>query len=384
MKNTRLTTVRLEESSDIMRLRDVTSALTNVLNFKTFEKTRTVTAVVELGRNAIEHADRGRASFSITNLNGRPALGVTVVDQGRGIPEDKLQVSNGAVVSSGLGLGLRGVQRIAQRFEIETGTEGTRIETTFVASENMALTENLAMIATDAIAALNATDPATTLAEQNRQLMESIADQDLLMKELHHRTGNNLALIVALIRLSKNDADLDETKQVLSDLETRVASLTKAHELMQQAANAGTVNGEDLLREVARNAEEAFYRHDCRVKISVSSEVSYLDGRLGVDLGLIVGELITNAYKYAFAGRETGHITVSLKPNSPDEIELVVADDGIGLPAGVEKPERSNSLGWRLVRTLTFNHNGVLDVESNGGLTVRIRLSPQAIKPLAS
>ena len=82
MKAVRLTTLRLEQSGDIVRLRDLTLALTKVLKFGTFERTRAVTAVVELGRNAIEHGQKGRASFSVTEIKGRAALRVTVLDQG--------------------------------------------------------------------------------------------------------------------------------------------------------------------------------------------------------------------------------------------------------------------------------------------------------------
>ncbi|MBO0345218.1 ATP-binding protein [Roseibium sp. CAU 1637] len=380
MKPARLTTVRLEKSADIMRLRDVTSALTSVLRFGTFEKTRTVTAVVEMGRNAIEHAKRGRASFSLTEVQGRQALGVTVVDQGHGIASEPLSDRKGAFltggVGPGLGLGLRGVQRIAEQFAIETGSEGTRIETAFLGAEPLLGSPELVAEATNALAGLNASDPAAALSEQNRALMESIADRDLLMKELHHRTGNNLSLIVALIRMSKNEAALDETKQVLAELETRVASLTKAHELMQRAATAGTVPAAELLQEVARNAERAFNTEDRQVEIRVECVPTDLDGRLAVDIGLIVGELITNAYKHAFVGREDGVITVRLTSKGHEGLELVVFDNGVGLPADAERPERSNSLGWKLIRTLTFTHNGMLTVDGKSGLHVHISLSP--------
>lgn len=378
MKTAPLTTVRLEESGDIMRLRDVTTALTKVLKFGTFERTRTVTAVVELGRNAIEHAERGRARFSLSEIKGRPVLAVSVIDQGRGIPESHFQQEQASPTGLGLGLGLRGVRRIAERFEMETGAEGTKIEAAFQGAELIEGGPQLVAEATEAIAGLNDSDPAAALSEQNRALMESIADRDLLMKELHHRTGNNLALIVALIRMSKNEAKLDETRQVLAELETRVASLTKAHELMQRAATAGSVPATDLLREVARNAEKAFNTQDRTVDIKVRGNAPDLDGRLAMDIGLIVGELITNAYKHAFVDRDDGEIRVELVEFGDGGLELTVADNGRGLPPGSERPERSESLGWKLIRTLTFTHNGVLDVSGEDGLEVKIRLSPQS------
>lgn len=377
MKSSRLTTVRLEESADIMRLREVTMALTDVLKFGSFEKTRTVTAVVELGRNAIEHGHKGRARFSLTEVKGRPALGISVLDQGAGIPEG--QLSGDVVVTAGnpgLGLGLRGVKRIADRFEVQTGSEGTRVDAAFAGPVPTSDTAALISQATTALAALNASDPAGALTEQNRELMDTIAARDLLMTELHHRTGNNLALIVALIRMSRRQARLDETRGALQDLENRVAALSKAHELMQRAAIAGTVPAKDLLRDVARNAENAFNAEELRVRIEVECEPLTLDGKIAVDIALIVGELITNAYKHAFRGRDEGVIRICLAETSEGDLTLRISDNGVGLEDGADRPERSNSLGWNLIRTLTFQNNGTLEVIGQDGLTVEIGFTP--------
>ena len=367
MKAARLTTVRLEQSADIVRLREVALALTEVLKFGTFERTRTVTAVVELGRNAIEHGQKGRASFSLTEVKGRPALGVTVLDQGRGIPEDWLEGEGRLPSAAGLGLGLRGVQRIAERFEVETGNEGTRIDAAFLSSVPVRGDETLVHQATEALQHLHDADPAAALTEQNRELMESLADRDLLMKELHHRTGNNLALIVALIRMSKTHSSHDETRQVLGELETRVAALSKAHELI----------------EVASNAERAFNGSDLRVRIVVQCEPLQMDGKLAVDVGLIVGELITNAYKHAFTDRCEGVIEVRLTGTPETGLTILVQDDGTGLTDPEARPERSSSLGWRLIRTLTFQNNGTLTVDGQEGLAVKITFDPVADPPMA-
>ena len=375
MKAVRLTTLRLEQSGDIVRLRDLTLALTKVLKFGTFERTRAVTAVVELGRNAIEHGQKGRASFSVTEIKGRAALRVTVLDQGRGIPQDRLKADGAVPSPHGLGLGLRGVQRIAETFEVETGNEGTTINATFMATLAPTHGSEIVQEATDALRDLQGADPAAALSEQNRELMESLAERELLMKELHHRTGNNLALIVALIRMSKSDSTQAETRRVLAELETRVGALSKAHELMQRAANAGTVVASELLHEVAANAEQDFSAGTQKVTIAVHSERIELDGKLAVDLGLIVGELITNAYKHAFSGRTGGVIDVTLGGNPSEGLNLLVSDDGTGLDGDADYPERSNSLGWRLIRTLCFQHGGVLSVDGTDGLSVRIKFA---------
>ncbi|WP_335946438.1 ATP-binding protein [Salipiger bermudensis] len=373
MNTAKLTTVTLEKSADVARLRDVAMTLTNVLKFGAFERTRTVTAVVELGRNAIEHGQKGRATFSLTEVDGKSALGLLVTDQGRGIPKESLAPGGPPASSTGMGLGLRGVQRIATRFDVDTGQEGTRIAAAFLPAAALPASPQLIDQATGALTELSAKDPTAALSEQNRELAESIADRDLLMQELHHRTGNNLALIVALIRMSKSQAEQDETQQVLTELEVRVGSLAKAHELMQRGADAGQVDLAEMLDEVAKTSERAFSGGGLSASIEVSCDELQLDSKFAIDIGLIVGELITNAFKHAFVGREQGLILVEVTGDPMQGIALLVSDNGVGLPTGAERPERSNSLGWRMIRTLTFQHDATLTVDGADGLRVRIR-----------
>ncbi|AQS48040.1 hypothetical protein BMG03_09635 [Thioclava nitratireducens] len=374
----KLTTVTLEKSADVARLRDVAMTLTNVLQFGAFERTRAVTAVVELGRNAIEHGQKGRATFSLTEVEGKPALGLLVTDQGRGIPKEKLQPDGAPSSSTGMGLGLRGVQRIATRFDVETGHEGTRIEAVFRSSANLPADARLIDQATEALNDLSMKDPTAALSEQNRELSEGITERDLLMQELHHRTGNNLALIAALIRMSKSRAQQPETQQVLTELEVRVGALSKAHELMQRGKETGKVDLAQMAAEVARTSERAFSGESLDANIEVTCAELMLDSKLAIDIGLIIGELITNAFKYAFTGRESGTIRVDVSGDLQSGIALVVSDNGIGLPSDAERPERSNSLGWRLIRTLTFQHDATLTVDGSDGLRVCIKFPAQS------
>ena len=367
-----LTSVKLEQGGDIATLRQVAMALTQAMGFAAFERTRTVTAAVELARNAVEHGQRGRARFSLTQHEGRLALGLTVIDQGDGIAKEKLDPKRKVVSESGMGLGLRGVQRIAARFDVETGHEGTRVHAEFPLPDPEASAEEVTAEALKALEAHNAKDPTAALTEQNRALNESLADRDLLMQELHHRTGNNLALIVALIRMSRNQAKTDETREVLRGLETRVGALSKAHELMQRATESSDLDLRDMLDEVTRNAERAFTGERQDIEIELLCPSMKLDNKLAVDIGLIVGELITNAYKHAFKGRDAGCITIEVT-NPESGLTLRVSDDGVGLPEDAARPERSNSLGWRMIRTLTFQHEATLKVESDGGLITEIR-----------
>lgn len=87
--------------------------------------------------------------------------------------------------------------------------------------------------------------------------------------------------------------------------------------------------------------------------------------------------MITNAYKHAFKGRDKGVITIEVTQEDDEGLTLKVYDDGVGLPDDAKRPERSDSLGWRMIRTLTFQHEATLKVEGQDGLCVEISFPAQ-------
>ncbi|WP_341212003.1 ATP-binding protein [uncultured Limimaricola sp.] len=373
----RLTTLKIEADEDIVRLRMVGQEIARRCGFAKFAETRIVTALLELGRNIVQHGGGGRMTLSLEPQAGGLALGVEAVDQGPGIPDLDARLAGadplpGTVRAQGLGLGLRGVQRIADRFEVESGAEGTRIlagfDTRLAASEASPTAAGIG----EALAALRRADPAAMLAQQNRDLLDALEERDLLMAEVHHRTKNNLALVTGLMRLSRSAAKTEETKSVLRDLELRVKAITAIHDQLQRAAAADSAALLPLLRDVAEQTRQAFSTPDQEVKVVVTGEALLLSGSAATDLALAAGELMTNACKHAFAGRDRGRLHVSLK-REEGVLKLTVSDDGCGLAPGMERPERSDSLGWRMIRTMVQKHGGFVRTSNgDGGLSVEL------------
>lgn len=366
-----LVTLRLEKPADIARLRQVAAALAGHLAFNDFARTRAVTAIVEIGRNAIEYAEGGRARVSLTLVGDRTALAVIVTDQGRGIEDVEAILDGSGPRGPGLGLGLRGVRRIADHFDIRTGPEGTRVELAFASDRGAGELDGLAREGAELIGSLDAGDPVAQLTEQNRELLEAVAARDLLMQEIHHRTGNNLTLIAALIRMSKGAARTDETRQVLTELGARVSAVIRAHEQLQKVKGDEQVALTSFLKGVAGSAQEAFSGGGRNVAIRVTGDPVTAEGAAAIDLGLIVGELVTNAYKHAFSDRDGGTVTIEVAEIG-EGLRLVVSDDGPGLPADADRPERSESLGWRMIRSLAQKHGGTIEVDGDDGFRVTL------------
>ncbi|APG48976.1 sensor histidine kinase [Phaeobacter porticola] len=377
--STALITLKLETEQDVLRLRFTAMAITKALGFSTFAQTRAVTALLEAARNAQQHATVGRVRLSLHEDADKVALRAIVTDQGAGIEnlEDIMSGRHASTASDGaglgLGLGLRGLSRLADRQSIRSSAEGTEIELLFRTPLKSEAMITAVRSATDAISKIRNADPVTELTEQNRVLIEALTERDLLMKEVHHRTGNNLALIGALIRMSRRDAKAPETVSVLSDLEARVQSIIRVHEQLQRSARVDHLQALPFLREVAANAEDAFNSGALKVSVSVNGDDREIPSSMAIDLGLLVGELLTNAYKHAFVGRSEGSISVELTEQD-DALRLVVADDGRGLTEGDARPERSGSLGWRMIRSMVGKYAGTTEVDGTDGMRVQFIL----------
>lgn len=371
----RLTTVRIARDADMVRIRQVGQELTGAVGFDSFGQTRTATAWLELARNALQHGGGGRMVFGMKDIGGRVAVLAVASDQGPGIErvEDLLAGRRRASAHGGLGLGLTGVHRMADHFDIKTGPEGTVIEAGFLTDLPAEKLVEYLRKATDSLGVLDDLDPAAALAQQNDELLKALAERDLLIAEIHHRTRNNLALVASLVRLARASAGHDETKHVLRELEGRISAIVRVHQQLQHAETSGQLPLLPLLREVVDQARQAFSTAELRLSATVTGDELTVGSGAAVAVGLIVGELMTNAMKHAFTGRQEGKIVVSVDGSEEGYVALEVADDGNGLPSGLDRPERSTSLGWRMIRTMAEKYGGSVTTEGSSGLRVMIR-----------
>jgi PAS domain S-box-containing protein len=213
-------------------------------------------------------------------------------------------------------------------------------------------------------------------------LERRLRDKDLLLKELQHRVKNNLQLITALIRLEARSASRGDRV----DLD-RLAGRIDALALLYQALSEENWGQEvDLGHYLGQIATAAMHSHAVP-GIGLDLKVTYAPASINVAMpaGLLVNELLTNAFKYAFAGRERGTITLQCDRADDDRYCLVFADDGVGLAAGATWP-RPEKLGMLILQTLREN-TVALDfaVESAPGrglrVTIRFKHKPSLRRP---
>jgi PAS domain S-box-containing protein len=205
-----------------------------------------------------------------------------------------------------------------------------------------------------------------------RHIRESLDEKEILLKEIHHRVKNNLQIISGLLYLQEEHVHDPIALEAFRESRTRIASMALVHEELYRSTNLASINLEAYIRELLprlfghaqKTPRIAF---DCRLSpVSVPIEQA-------VPTGLILNELLTNAYKHAFQHRENALLCISLEESQePQEVVIVIRDDGPGLPQNFD-PELTDTLGMQLVVNLVRQLRGELTFHNDAGAVFRLR-----------
>lgn len=201
--------------------------------------------------------------------------------------------------------------------------------------------------------------------ERTKDLTKTLEEKSLLLKELNHRVKNNMQTIVSLIRLQNDDMEDDRLQDVLITIQNRINSMSHLHELLYRNEDISHINAYEYFEILI---EEVKYSYEREIDIHLNIKTNLKIGQ-AIYCGLILNELITNSFKYAFP-KEEGDIYINLFKEGEYYI-LEVKDNGVGY----NKDSISNrSLGLTLVKTLAEQQlEGDLTIDSSKGVDVLIK-----------
>ncbi len=201
--------------------------------------------------------------------------------------------------------------------------------------------------------------------KRSRLLSAKNTENELLLKEIHHRVKNNLEVVSSLLALQSAQADDLSTKNAMRESQNRVRSIGIVHQKLYTGKNPGAIEMKDYFLNLSENILDSFGAED-RVKIELAMEKLHVDIDTAVPLGLIVNELITNTLKYAFPPGQIGHVRIKLEKHTNNVLHLEVSDDGIG-KAGHTK---GTGFGSQLISLLTRQLSGKMREESVNGTRI--------------
>lgn len=202
------------------------------------------------------------------------------------------------------------------------------------------------------------------------QLKEKVS----LLGEVHDRVKNNLALISSMLQLQEAYLDDEIATEYLESTISRIKSLAMVHERLYKTENFTKVRLDEFIHDLVASIQKSFQEEEPRqLDIKINADPVKLDIKQAVPSGLLLNELILNAFKFAFKGRQSGELLVELKEHE-DYIEIIVKDNGVGLPDNFDLKNNS-TLGMTLIRTLSKQLKAQIHFESNDGTEFRFQFN---------
>lgn len=200
---------------------------------------------------------------------------------------------------------------------------------------------------------------------QNKLKVEEQSQQlTTLMNELHHRVKNNLAIVSSLLSMQSNRLEDKNAAKAVRDGQMRVQAMSLIHQKLYKTDTILTVNIKDYFTELAESLMQAYEFSPDDFELTIEVENPTLEVDLAISLGLIVNELITNSFKYAYEG--VAHPSLSIYFKNDKDITLKVQDNGIGIDEKLVG-KKINSFGQKLIRGLSEQIKGEYKFENNQG-----------------
>ncbi|HUH78502.1 MAG TPA: histidine kinase dimerization/phosphoacceptor domain -containing protein [Methanoregula sp.] len=202
-------------------------------------------------------------------------------------------------------------------------------------------------------------------ARAEAELTATLHEKEILLKEIHHRVKNNLQIIISLLYLQAKKTSDPASSAGLLDSQARVRSMALIHERLYRSGDLASIDFDGYLRHLADELMASYGIDRGRVAIIVDTDHLPLTINSAIPLGLIMNELISNSLKYAFMGKRSGEIRITV---THDEGKLVIRfrDNGTGIPKEIDW-RHTESLGLNLVQMLTRQLKGTIDLLAGNG-----------------
>lgn len=211
----------------------------------------------------------------------------------------------------------------------------------------------------------------------DERMRASLAEKEVLLKEVHHRVKNNLQIISSLLDLQSDYLRDERSRAIIRESQNRIRSMALIHQKLYQSESFAFVNFREYIEELAADLFASYARDPLLIELHVAVGDVTLGMDEAIPCGIIVNELVSNALKHAFPGGRGGVITIRCDAGDEGCIALSVADNGVGLPHGFVF-RNAESLGLQLVSMLVKQLGGRVTFSGEQGGTVAAVTFPSA------
>jgi two-component sensor histidine kinase len=208
-----------------------------------------------------------------------------------------------------------------------------------------------------------------------KEIVEKTLDEkNLMLKEIHHRVKNNLQIISSILKVQGVKSNEPNFKQMMQDGQDRIKAMALIHEKLYQTDDFKNIDFRKYTQELIKSIKVS-NGHFGVEKVEIIMEIPAIQFHIdtAIPIGLILNELISNCYKYAFPNNRKGSIYIGINNSLDGFNEIVVKDNGVGFSKKPSEKEKNTSFGLKMVEGLVWQLNGKVDISSNeNGTSVKI------------
>jgi PAS domain S-box-containing protein len=218
----------------------------------------------------------------------------------------------------------------------------------------------------DIVGTLSSGQDITEQKQAENELKNSLKEKELLVKEIHHRVKNNMAVISSLLNLQAEKFEEPSVLNAFRDSRHRIRSMALVHEKLYQAKDLSKIEFSQYIKELSQQVSRSNEFQGARISVKVKADNIKLGIDAAIPCGLIINELLTNAFKYAFPIDRTGKIHIHMKVVENKFYELIISDNGVGLPGHIDV-QNPSTFGLNLVYLLTQQLEGKVEAQREKG-----------------
>lgn len=203
------------------------------------------------------------------------------------------------------------------------------------------------------------------LRREREGLRQSVAEREVLLREVYHRVKNNLQVVSSMLSLQSRTLTDPVARDALLACRQRVSAMARVHEQLYRSGDVAHIDLSTYLTDLSSELDRTYRVHG-GIRLELDLESVDVDLQRAIPVGLVAHELVANAFQHAFPDERAGTIRVSLRGSGVDGFDLVIEDDGVGTA-----PSDRRTLGTRLVRSLAQQLGGELTMDTDPGRGTR-------------
>jgi PAS domain S-box-containing protein len=209
-------------------------------------------------------------------------------------------------------------------------------------------------------------------AQAEERLQASLNEKSALLKEIHHRVKNNMQVMISLLQMQANQVNDERVRGMFHECRDRIYSMALVHEQLYSSTNLAQIHFGDYIERLVYDLHNT-YNITMRIRLDMHINPVNLPIELAVPCGLMINEIVTNAFKHAFPDGRAGIVSAELRQEG-DIVILSIGDNGTGMAAGIV-PEKTDSLGLKLIHLLSRQVGGDLQLERDNGTRFTLRFN---------